>query len=591
MNDEGRLLRRLIGVWVVLAAAFIGLGGRVVWLHLGAHPELHALMDQAREVRQTLVVNRGRVLDRNGAILATDRLVYDINADPKRLTEEALDASVAAHLARVLGLDRAAVLAKCRQPRRRQVFIARAVSEDMGARIQSLKLPHVWVEAVSARHYPLHASACHAIGFSNVEGHGLAGVELGFDTNLRGVPGELVSMRDAHGREHLIRRITERPPEPGDTIELTIDLNLQRIMEEALSDAVATNRAQGAWSIMMDVRTGEILALASCPAYDLNEYGRANTEAMLNRAIGYSYEPGSTFKVAIIAAALNEGLVTPERVFDCEHGVWMFNGRPLHDYHPYGLLSVADVLKKSSNIGAAKIALLLGPERMEQYLRAFGVGARTGIELPGEETGLLHPSARWHPLDITRIAMGHSVVVTSAQILNIVACLGNDGVRMRPSVIRRITSRRGIVLETFVPRPLAHPVRPETAQLMVRLMTRVTEDGGTGKRAAVPGYAVAGKTGTSVKLTNGRYDGRRNIASFAGLIPATRPRLAMIVVIDEPQSDHTGGVVAGPVFSRIAREAVNYLDIPPDGEVRPVNPDVEEPDAVEEGDYVAGIAI
>lgn len=590
MSDR-RFSLRVVAVMALLAVVFALLGVRLGMLHALPHEELRERMDPARQVRTTLVVNRGRILDRNGAILATDQLVFDVNVDPDMLIKDQYDESVAAHLSRVLSLPPADVLEKCRRPGRRQVYIQRGIPVELAEQVRRMKLPHVWLDSVSARHYPQSTVACHVVGFSNVEGDGLAGIERVLNKNLRGVPGELVSMRDARGREQLGRRLTERPPEPGDTVELTIDSNLQRIMEDALAAAVTTNHAQGAWSVMMDVRTGEILAMASMPTFDLNEYSRAPTESMLNRVIGYSYEPGSTFKVGVIAAALNEGLVKPETTFDCEHGAWSFAGKILHDYHPYGVLSVADVLKKSSNIGAAKIALLLGASRLESYLRGFGIGARTQSGLPGEEPGLLHAATRWGQVDLTRIAMGHSVMVTSLQMLNEIACLGNEGVRMQPAVIRRVISRHGIVLQEFRPHEVARPVRKETAQLMVKLMARVTEEGGTGKKAAVAGYQIAGKTGTSVKLTNGHYDGHRNIASFVGLAPATRPRLAMIVVVDEPQPEHTGGLVAGPVFSRIAREALQYLDIPPDGVGRTLQIEPDSPLPEEEDIYAAGFAL
>ena len=593
-----RLKFRMAGTILVIAAAWSGLGARLAWLHLAPQEERRAMMNRTRMVRQELIVSRGRIMDRHGIILATDRRRYHVNADPSSIQADGKVDFFAASLSHVMSLPRAELLEKLNRPRRRQVYVAQGLEEDAASVVPMLnrvrnprKIPYLWLEPVYDRHYPQESSACHVIGFANREGKGQAGIELMKDSFLRGVPGERESLRDARGNEQPIHRLTFRPPEPGDTVELTLDINLQRITEDALEAAKAEHGAQGAWSIMMDVRTGEILALAARPGFDLNHYGRASEDEWLNRPIGYSYEPGSTFKAPVIAAAFNEGLVQPETLFDCEHGAWIYQGRPLRDYHPYGRMSVADILKKSSNIGTAKIALMLGESRAEQYLRAFGFGERTGIDLPGEEAGILRPASTWDRLTLSRMAMGHSVVATSLQIVNAFACLANDGVRMRPSIVRRITSARGVVLEEFRPTPVARPIRPETAQLMMRLLSRVTEDGGTGRRASVPGYAVAGKTGTAEKLTNGRYDPSRNVSSFVGVVPADRPRLAMIVVVDEPATARgTGGLVAAPVFARIAGEALRYLDIPPEGPVRVIEPLRDEPINVEEDSYALGFA-
>jgi cell division protein FtsI (penicillin-binding protein 3) len=591
MNDRA-IQRRLAVMAFFLATMMVGLGGRLTWLHLGPNEVLRAGMNRAREVRQTIIVSRGRILDRTGAILATDRRLYDLNADPERLIEDGLAEAVSAHVARVLGLSREDLLERCRRAGRRQVYLARGLTEEESDRVRAMKLPHLWFDEVSSRYYPQGMAACHVVGFSNVEGRGLAGIELAFDQNLRGVPGERESLRDARGREQFVRRLTDRPPEPGDTIELTLDLNLQRMVEEALDTAQSEHAALGAWAILMDPHTGEILALAARPGFDLNDFNHAPDDALLNRALGYSYEPGSTIKLATLAAALNEGVTTPDTVFDCEHGTWIYRGRPLRDYHPYGRLSVADILKKSSNIGTAKIALLLGERKLEAYFRAFGIGQRSALELPGEESGLLRPAAQWDGLALSRIAIGHSVMVTSLQIVSAISALANDGVRMRPTLVRRVQADRGLVLSDFRPQEEMRVVRPETARLMLQLLTRVAEEGGTGRRAALPDYLVAGKTGTSTKLTAGRYDTGRNIASFVGVVPADAPRLAMIVVVDEPQPARTGtgGAVAAPVFARIAREALRYLDVPPGGPVRVIRPESEDPLETEEGLYVAGLA-
>ena len=265
----------------------------------------------------------------------------------------------------------------------------------------------------------------------------------------------------------------------------------------------------------------------------------------------------------MVAAALNEGLISTNDVFDCENGMWFYAGRPLKDFHPYGLLDVTGILRKSSNIGAAKIAVMLGEERLHRYLSAYGLGRPTGLEVPGEEAGILSPWARWAKVDITRIAMGHSVAVTALQMLNILCCIGNDGFLMKSHLVRKVVDKNGVVLQETKPEALARPITERTAGLMRRMLTEVTREGGTGTRAAIPGYNVAGKTGTAEKIVDGHYVKNANVSSFMGLLPAERPEIGIIVVLDNPQPLRTGGVTAGPVFAQIAAPVARYLDIRP----------------------------
>lgn len=249
-------------------------------------------------------------------------------------------------------------------------------------------------------------------------------------------------------------------------------------------------------------------------------------------------------------------------MIDCERGRWMFRGRPLHDYSPHGVLSVADVLQKSSNIGSAKIAMMMPESQLEAYLRNFGIGRATGIDLPGEEEGILAPRSRWSAISVSRIAMGHEVAVTSLQLLNAVNAIANDGFLMEPYVIKRVTDSEGQILREGEPRIIGQPIRQDTARLMARLMARVTDEGGTGRNARMEGFRVAGKTGTAQKPIPGGYSDRLNIASFVGFLPAENPQISMVVVVDEPLPLRTGGAVAAPIFKRIADSAVRYLDIP-----------------------------
>ena len=555
--------RRMFFAAVMVALVWVGLGTRLAYLHLGDNDHLRAKVERMRKVEKDILVGRGRILDRAGNIMALDLALKHVFVDPKVILEGGHSRFITRQLARLLEMDPAIVASKVNRPERRFEYVKSFVQEDIAASIKGLGMQGVHFEDVSARHYPRGNLLSHVLGFSNLEGVGSAGLEMRYDRYLKGVPGLRVTEVDGRRREVYVRRGVDIQPQEGADLVLTIDQNLQYFVERALQRAMVEHSAKGAWAIVQHVRSGEILAMASLPNFNPNEYRNAAENDLLNRAIGYVYEPGSTFKVAVYAAAFNEGLIRPDEIVDCENGRWIHNGRPLRDFHPYGRLTIADALKKSSNIAAAKVALELGEERLFQYLRQFGIGQVTGVGLPGEEAGILNPRSRWTSLSMSRIAMGHEVAVTSLQLVNIMSAMGNNGFLMKPRLVKRIVNAQGDTVVETREEVLARPIRADTAQLMSRLLARITETGGTGARAAVKGYTVAGKTGTAQKPVRGGYSDHDNIASFMGLIPAEDPQLSIIVVVDEPQPEHTGGRVAAPVFQEIADQAVRYLDIPP----------------------------
>ena len=442
--------------------------------------------------------------------------------------------------------------------------LAHYVPEETADALQKAGIKGLVFGDDSIRKYPHGSLACHVVGFAGA-GIGSSGIEMRENSHLQGVPGLLMSEMDGKHREMYTRRVVNLQPTPGADVYLTIDQTLQFFVETALTNAVFQHHAKSAWAVLERVKTGEILAMASCPFFDPNDYLHSDDTNRLNRAIGYCYEPGSTFKMATIAAALDAGTVRADTDINCEGGTWRYMGRDLHEFHGehFSHIPVADILKHSSNIGAAKIALTLGPERLHGYLQKFLIGRRTGINLGGEEAGLLHPLERWSPMSITHVPMGHEVLVTSLQILGVLNAIANDGYLIKPQLVDRVTTQTNVVFQRQI-QILSRPIQPGTARLMRKLLVRVCEAGGTGTNAVFEGYTVAGKTGTAQKLVDGKYSDTLNISTFCGMVPAEKPELAMIVVVDEPTGPgiHTGGAVCAPVFREVMEQAVSYLSIP-----------------------------
>ncbi len=545
-----------------VAGFLAGLGVRLAFLHLGPNHDLQDRIATIRQTERVIPAERGRILDRRGQTLAMDLAVKDVWVDPLVIQQEGHGPFIAAHLARILEVDHDMVLNRIGREGRRYEPIKRGVHRDIADQIARLPFRGVHFDDVMIRFYPQDQLMGHVVGFSNAEGVGSAGIEQQFNSKLRGIPGLRVSERDGRRFEIYNRRQLDIAPRRGNDIQLTLDQNLQFIMEDALDRGLEQFGGKAAWAIMMRVETGEILGMVSRPAFNLNEFRHSAPEERRNRAISYNFEPGSTFKVAVIAAAFNEGLIHPQDIIDCENGVWHYRGRPLRDYRPHGRLSVADVLQKSSNIGSAKIALMMPDARFERYLRDFGFGRTTGIDLPGEEGGILASRSQWSAISVSRLAMGHEVAVTALQLLNSVNAIANGGALMKPYVVSRITDNNGRVVYQGQPQTIGQPIRLETARLMAELMVRVTEEGGTARAAHMDGYRVSGKTGTAQKPVPGGYSDRLNIASFVGFLPAEQPEISMVVVVDEPWPLRTGGAVAAPIFKNIAEQAVRYLDIP-----------------------------
>ena len=569
-------------MWRVVVVAVLLLGGwgvlavRLGYLHLGENAALREKVRRMRTLEETILVGRGRILDRHDRLLALDLPVKDIRIDPRVIQSNRNAKAVCTQLARSLDVSYEEIYARANKKGRQDEPVQHNVREDLAAQVERLLLPGVFTRSKTTRYYPHGALGCHVIGYSNFEGIGSAGIEQRWDSLLKGRPGFRQSERDGQKREIVTRRSLEVAPQEGADIHLTLDENIQHFVEKALNAAMTNMQARAAWAIVEEVRTGAILAMASRPAYDLNNYSKVPDDVRLNRAVGVNFEPGSVFKIGIVAAALNEGLITTNDPFFCENGIWSYAGRPLRDFHHYGELDVTGILRKSSNIGAAKIAVMLGEDRLHRYLAAYGLGRPTGLEVPGEEAGTLHPVEKWHKIDITRIAMGHRVAVTALQMLNLMCCIGNDGFLMKPYLVRKVVDKNGAVLRETKAEAVARPITERTAALMRRMLAEVTRPGGTGTRAALPGFDIAGKTGTAEKIDErGHYLKNENISSFVGLLPADQPEIGIIVVLDSPVCPvtrlRTAGYTAAPVFAQIAEPAAHYLDIRPLDAEEPVD--------------------
>jgi cell division protein FtsI (penicillin-binding protein 3) len=559
---------RTVFASVMIVTVFIGLGIRLAFLHLRPSPGTMARIANARRLEQETRGPRGRILDRNGNMLAGDIAAKHICVDPKFIKENGDISAVYNALASQFPVDRANLWQVLNDSSRQYVRIQKFVREETIGPLRAMNLKGVVFEDVPIRDYPKGVLGAHVIGYANYEGVGSAGVEQRMNTLMQGVAGLRISQKDGRRREIYQRRTVDIAPQSGADVYLTIDQQIQHFAEKALDHLNTKYHPQAAWAIVQNVRTGEILAMASLPTYNPNRFSTAPPEWMRNRTVNYTYEPGSTFKAMVIAAALDCGAVRSTDLFDCENGAWFFAGKILHDSHPEGVLSVADIVKKSSNIGAAKIAVKMGDQKVYEALRAFGFSDRTGIDLPGEDAGIIWKTDRWSKLSISRIAMGHEVLVTSMQILNAISAIANDGVRMRPQIIRKVVNTAGETLQSLHPQVLNRPIRPETAKEMRRLLARVTQPGGTGTKAVVPGFMVAGKTGTAqkVNLEQGGYYSGKYISSFVGFLPVENPAISIIVVADEPtQSGYYGGTVCAPYFAEIADQTVRYLRIPPEG--------------------------
>ncbi|WP_298438649.1 penicillin-binding protein [Geobacter sp.] len=555
---------RFIGGFFVLL--FVLTVGRAFYLQVVKRDYLLKLADRQHQKIVPLIPARGTIYDANGAPLAVSVEMDSCFAEPKSIEDQG-DAAV--KLAPVLGMTREAILRKF-QGNRNFVWLQRRLTPDTVKRIKALEIEGVGFVKETKRFYPNSEIAAHVIGFTGLDPEGLEGIERRYDSTILGGTGYLVTERDALGRDVAFKGQVVQNGATGHNVVLTLDKNIQYIAEKELEKAVVGSGARGGTAIVMEPQTGKVLAMANYPTFNLNVPASAPPAVWRNRAVADSFEPGSTFKVFLIASALEEKVIRPSDSFNCEGGSYSVGGRTIHDTHKYGRLSIGEILKYSSNIGAAKIGSRLGASRLYAYLKNFGIGERSGIDLPGEVGGSLRNASSWYGIELATISFGQGVTASSIQLAAAFSAIANGGVLMKPYLVEKITDNEGNVLSSFEPQPRRRIISPETAKIVARMMEGVAVEGGTGTNAAVEGYRVAGKTGTAQKvdpITRG-YSLTKRTASFIGFVPADRPRLTILVVVDEPKTSPYGGVVAAPAFSAIALQSLCYLKVPPDSIVR-----------------------
>ena len=517
------------------------------------------LGQKARAQHQTdfkLSPRRGTIYDRNGKELAINVSVDSICAWPKKA--KSIPSKDVDKLSSILGISTSKLREKLER-RKSFVYLARKVDKGMGEEVRRLNLPGVdYLEEVK-RFYPKGQLGTHLLGFVGMDGMGLEGLELYYDRYLRGAPGWCRVEKDARGREILPFRSNYAAPADGCHLILTIDEVIQHIAERELERTFKEREAKGGSIVVMDPKRGEILAMANRPTFNPNAFGDGQVSYRRNRAITDTFEPGSTFKVITAAAALEERLFQLKDKIFCEEGSYRLSGHSIRDVHPHGWLSFKEAIEVSSNIGAVKIGQALKKELLYQYIRSFGFGARTGIDLPGEVRGLIRPPQRWSKLSLGAIPFGQEIAVTAVQLAAALSAVANGGILMRPRVVSSILDQEGEVVRKFEPQAVGRVISSQTAKQLTEILVGVVENG-TGKTARLKGYRVAGKTGTAQKVDVGRYSHTKFISSFMGYLPADNPEVVILVIIDEPQGAYYGSLVAGPAFRRVAEEVTAYLE-------------------------------
>jgi cell division protein FtsI (penicillin-binding protein 3) len=563
MKEKYIKLRVLI-VGLVFIILFGVIGAKAVHLQVYRSPWLAQKASNQYEKSLKSSGKRGTIYDRNLREMAVSIDVTSIAVRPAKIKQPN---SASRALAKALKTDRRKIKKKLKS-KSPFVWVKRQASPKETAAVQALGLDGIEFVPERNRFYPNKTLASHALGFTGLDGYGLEGIEFSYDRYLRGSDSSFTVFKDALGKvfneEH-----NKGLHGDGHNIVLTIDRAIQYITENALQETVKEYSARSGMALVMEPQTGAILALAHAPPFNPNAYSDFKKERWRNRAITDPFEPGSTMKIFSAAAAIESGNIKASSIFYCENGAYRIGRNVVHDIKKHGWLSLQQIIKYSSNIGAVKVSEKVGPEKLYIMFQKFGFGTKTGIDAPGETTGSLAHYKNWTTVDTGAAAFGYGISVSAVQLITAASAIANDGILMKPYFVKAITDQSGKTLKQFRPRTVRQVISKRNARTVRNIMQTVITKGGTGTNAALEGYTVCGKTGTARKLDpNGTYSDSKHIASFVGFTPAENPKLTILVVIDEPQGKYYGGTVAAPVFRRIAREALNYLNIPPQSGIK-----------------------
>ncbi|RPI29024.1 MAG: hypothetical protein EHM61_03025 [Acidobacteria bacterium] len=560
-------VHRLVSIYALVLLWVLGIGARLVYLQVGQVDKYRTLANEQKSGYIEVSSRRGEIRDRHLEDLAISIRADSLYAEPPRIKKILQTADL---LAPILEAEGGAIHKKLLSARD-FVYLGRRLNPDQAQAVRQLNLPGLGLQKESKRIYPGGQLACHVVGFVGVDDEGLSGLEYLYDGLLKGTKTKVPVSLNA--RRETFARLSDIRLSDGHMLVLNLDRSIQFAAEQVLRDTVEKCQALNGSAIVMDPNNGEILAMASCPVYDPNAFRKSEERARRNCGILEIYEPGSTFKIITLSAVLNEGLAEPEEEIDCRVGTLRLAGKVYREAHnSYGTLTFNQVIAKSSNVGTIKLGLRLGNDRFYSYIQRFGFGAKTGIELPGEQSGLLRPPSEWSKISIGALSIGQEIGVTPIQMLRAVAAIGNGGYLVEPRLVRQILTGSG---ENHY-RPELKRVRilnESTAARMKEALAMVVNVG-TGRSASLDGYSSAGKTGTAQKYINGRYSHDKFVASYVGFAPLLQPRLAAIVVINEPKGQYYGGQVAAPAFGRIMERALMYLNIPQD---RPLPSDEKGP--------------
>ncbi len=557
-----RLLCLCLGVWAAVVA------GRLVQIQIAQAPRYRARAQRQQERRIEVLPRRGPILDREGRELAVS-----LEASSVYVVLEEMDTpeKTANALAPYIDVPARALAVRLRQRielKKAYTRVARQIDPAVADRIRARKIPGVQLVPEPKRYYPKGSLAAAVLGYVGTENVGLAGLEYAYDGQIRGKPGEIVALTDARRSMYGEDATEEKRGEEGATLVLSLDSGAQFAAERELSAVVEQSHARSGSIVLMDPQTGEIRAMANAPSFDPNQYARSPAETRRNHAIADAYEPGSTFKIVTGATALEDRLVSLDEVFPTDGSIRIGNVTINEDrHHDYGNLTLEGIFERSSNVGIIRVGLRLGPERLYAGASSFGVGKPTGVDLPGESTGIFRPLERWSLLSNASISMGQEVAVTALQLARVTAVVANGGMLVTPRLVTRIVRSDGRVEVPAQAAPL-RVISPETAAALRKILVGVVERG-TGMSAAIPGFTVGGKTGTAQKAGVGGYQAGRHVPNFVGFVPAENPRLVGVVVIEEPQGKYYAADIACPLFARVLSQTLGILRVAPEGQRLP----------------------